>query len=693
MSAGFIDDWDETDMWDEPDGYGKGGKVKKKAKSAKAGKIKGQKGTDKVPLWGTAGEYILPRKTVKELGGSKVLDDLVRKTTGKNPGGVPLKRDNDAFETGKLEESLKKMKPELREKFLEFMSGVKKKPKGYTRGGRVDEELASKVIEPKVVEPKVVAPETVAPKEPRPHISARPQATPQPAAGGGGNMGGTGGGSATAAPGVNPIGGGAAGTSGGAGTGAGANAGARARPQGAWGGGASPQAKAWQAEFDAMKHKTGDTLKPRQSFERTKNAARAVKNVAQAAGKKIGNPLSLKGAGGLAIVPGLFEGGRQAFDGTIDKKVDMLMGESDGTLWSHVKRSPAYFGAFLETTGRTLPLVDSVREFVYGEDVNKTPYATVGQPTQQTTSQTQVVPQAAPQTDPQTNPQTQAVVPAAAAPEAGQVKKPVYRYKDSSGQTHYTNMKDKIPKGADFEDISKYSANRRGTVNVIPSANFTRPTSGNEAVGAALMAAAKRGDWDAVRAHYAKQGKPFAGDTGQTMSAADKTLMQQIQDAKSERRQLEKDAAESMRRNGGVLYGHGWGADRERIQNTINKATGLLSSRNVEQNKLAADMLNQQQQAAAEPQQEWNVIYNENESLDGGKSKIPVAMYDVHSGKVVPMGASQKQQQGGHPDMRLPRDQWILAYQRKQSADGKNVTSSRQLGALYDHLNKSKAIG
>lgn len=49
------------------------------------GKITGPKGHDKVPLQGTAGEYVLPVKTVQTIG-THALDQLVRETNGKEPG-------------------------------------------------------------------------------------------------------------------------------------------------------------------------------------------------------------------------------------------------------------------------------------------------------------------------------------------------------------------------------------------------------------------------------------------------------------------------------------------------------------------------------------------------------------------------------------------------------------------------------
>lgn len=50
------------------------------------GKVAGPKGIDKVPLQGTAGEYMLPIATVNAVGGAPVLDELVRQTNGKEPG-------------------------------------------------------------------------------------------------------------------------------------------------------------------------------------------------------------------------------------------------------------------------------------------------------------------------------------------------------------------------------------------------------------------------------------------------------------------------------------------------------------------------------------------------------------------------------------------------------------------------------
>jgi hypothetical protein len=53
--------------------------------AVRGGKIAGPGGTDKVPLQATAGEYVLPVKTVQAIG-APALDALVRQTNGKEPG-------------------------------------------------------------------------------------------------------------------------------------------------------------------------------------------------------------------------------------------------------------------------------------------------------------------------------------------------------------------------------------------------------------------------------------------------------------------------------------------------------------------------------------------------------------------------------------------------------------------------------
>ena len=52
---------------------------------ADGGKVTGPKGLDKVPLQGTAGEYMLPVATVNAIG-KPALDELVRQTNGREPG-------------------------------------------------------------------------------------------------------------------------------------------------------------------------------------------------------------------------------------------------------------------------------------------------------------------------------------------------------------------------------------------------------------------------------------------------------------------------------------------------------------------------------------------------------------------------------------------------------------------------------
>lgn len=64
------------------------------------GLVKGPKGKDVIPAWLSRDEYVLPEDTVEAVGGASALDRLVESTTGKKPGGKPVKRDNAVFEGG-----------------------------------------------------------------------------------------------------------------------------------------------------------------------------------------------------------------------------------------------------------------------------------------------------------------------------------------------------------------------------------------------------------------------------------------------------------------------------------------------------------------------------------------------------------------------------------------------------------------
>lgn len=73
--------------------------------AVRGGKISGPKGTDNVPLQGTAGEYVLPVKTVKSVG-VHALDELVRQTNGKEPGPKMVRGAAHAVDGGQIMSSI-----------------------------------------------------------------------------------------------------------------------------------------------------------------------------------------------------------------------------------------------------------------------------------------------------------------------------------------------------------------------------------------------------------------------------------------------------------------------------------------------------------------------------------------------------------------------------------------------------------
>ena len=75
-----------SSVWPQS-GYAKGGGFQHKT-----GKVTGgTKGKDSVPILAMPDEYMLPAPTAHALGGPPALDNLVRQTTGQNPGPTPVK--------------------------------------------------------------------------------------------------------------------------------------------------------------------------------------------------------------------------------------------------------------------------------------------------------------------------------------------------------------------------------------------------------------------------------------------------------------------------------------------------------------------------------------------------------------------------------------------------------------------------
>lgn len=85
--------------------------------SGKAGRTKGQHGPDTVPAMLMPNEYVLPPQTVRALGGAAVLDKMVQATTGEQPGGQAVERDNSVFAPAALDRMM-----------------------GYSRGGLVKDD-------------------------------------------------------------------------------------------------------------------------------------------------------------------------------------------------------------------------------------------------------------------------------------------------------------------------------------------------------------------------------------------------------------------------------------------------------------------------------------------------------------------------------------------------------------------------